>query len=259
MSTTIIRYPAGQVLFSEGDPSDEAFFILSGQVEVTQRHADGEVVLARLGGGQIVGEMAVVECRPRSATVTATEDTEVRRFERDEIDDLLRSDPEMVLRLLATLAERLRVANARIPAGSDLLLETSRSLPMVSLTAEPQGPPTLTLRPQTRPAQQALGGDELTVREFPFHVGRVTDDPLVVNHWAIRDPEPHQISRAHLLLVVQDDQLAAYDRGSFLGSAVAGQRLGGSGGRGPVFLPRGNSALVLGNEDSPYRFEATVS
>lgn len=64
-----VEFGEGAVLMSEGRPGREAFVILEGRVEITLR---GEL-LAELGAGEVVGEMALVDGGPRSATVTALE------------------------------------------------------------------------------------------------------------------------------------------------------------------------------------------
>jgi len=72
-------FAKGQLLFREGDPADSVFRILSGTVEIV-RELNGEpIVLGRVGAGQFVGEMGVVENRPRNATARAASEVEAER------------------------------------------------------------------------------------------------------------------------------------------------------------------------------------
>jgi len=69
-------FALGEVLFREGDPADSVFRLLSGAVEIL-RELDGEpILLGTVGAGQFIGEMGVVENRPRSATARAVSEVE---------------------------------------------------------------------------------------------------------------------------------------------------------------------------------------
>ncbi|MFN3076525.1 MAG: cyclic nucleotide-binding domain-containing protein [Alphaproteobacteria bacterium] len=69
---------AGQRLFLEGEVGDRAYLVVSGQLEISKTVAGGETtVLAVIGRGEIVGEMALINNAPRTATVRATTDTEL--------------------------------------------------------------------------------------------------------------------------------------------------------------------------------------
>ena len=67
---TEVEFAAGDEIFAEGDPAEDAFVIDSGEVDIV-KEVDGEpVVLARLGAGEIFGEMGLVDDKPRSATAS---------------------------------------------------------------------------------------------------------------------------------------------------------------------------------------------
>lgn len=70
-----IRFAAGELIFEEGYPPDGAYFICSGEVEIYKMREDKKTVLGRLGDNSVFGEMALVDDRPRSATVIATKET----------------------------------------------------------------------------------------------------------------------------------------------------------------------------------------
>src|SRR5438552_13115422 len=74
---TCTHFAEGQVLFREGDPADSVFRLLSGAVDIF-RELDGDpILLGTVGAGQFIGEMGVVENRPRSATARAASEVEV--------------------------------------------------------------------------------------------------------------------------------------------------------------------------------------
>lgn len=103
------RVPAGHVLCEEGAPGHEFFLIGEGR-SVVER--SGRRV-ARLGSGDSFGELALLDRGPRSATVRA--ETDMMLFVVDELDfsALLDEVPALARKLLATLADRLRRAEAR--------------------------------------------------------------------------------------------------------------------------------------------------
>jgi hypothetical protein len=107
-------YQTGEVILRENDHGDAAYIIEHGRVEVTKELDGRPVHLAFLGTGEIFGEMAILEDKPRSATVTAVEETAVRAIDREEFFRSLRSNSDMALRLVRTLFERLREAHITI-------------------------------------------------------------------------------------------------------------------------------------------------
>ncbi|MEC8860181.1 MAG: EAL domain-containing protein [Pseudomonadota bacterium] len=71
-------FRAGQVIMRQGDPGDCAYFIQEGRVQISVKLADGSLVnVAQRGAGSVIGEMAIVDGGPRSATITAIEDCQL--------------------------------------------------------------------------------------------------------------------------------------------------------------------------------------
>ena len=98
------RYVApGADLTTEGDTAREVFVIVSGVADVRR----GGAVRARVGAGEVVGEMAVLESTHRSATVTAITPLHVLVLDGEGFDSLLR-DQTVARRVAATLSRRLR-------------------------------------------------------------------------------------------------------------------------------------------------------
>ncbi len=108
------RFAAGEMLMEEGDAGDEAYLILSGEVQVIKETAEGTVVLGTLGPGDIVGEMSLIARVTRSAGVKALEATEVAVLTQRLVTQNLKKLPPYMEKIVATLTERLRIANENI-------------------------------------------------------------------------------------------------------------------------------------------------
>jgi CRP/FNR family transcriptional regulator, cyclic AMP receptor protein len=100
---TRIDRPAGQILTTEGQCGHEFFIVLEGEVEVRQ----GDRVIATRRAGDYVGEIALLDERPRTATVVATSPISVEVLSRREFARLLTDVPKLSEQLLATMARRL--------------------------------------------------------------------------------------------------------------------------------------------------------
>jgi CRP/FNR family cyclic AMP-dependent transcriptional regulator len=100
---TRIDRPAGQVLTTEGQQGCEFFIVLEGEVEVRQ----GDRVIATRRAGEYVGEIALLDRRPRTATVVATTPVSVEVLSRSEFVSLLAEAPELSEQVMATMAMRL--------------------------------------------------------------------------------------------------------------------------------------------------------
>lgn len=109
-----ITVKAGEVLTKEGTPGRECFVVISGEAKATVAGRQIGVV----GPGECVGEMALLDTAPRTATVTATTDMEVFVLEPRSFGDLLTRHPSVAKRLLVALARRLRAVSAA-PGYSD--------------------------------------------------------------------------------------------------------------------------------------------
>ncbi len=110
---------AGELALRAGDRGDTAYFILSGAVEVFVDRDGRHVTLARLGKGEIFGEMAVIDPGPRSASVRAVEDTICIVTTYDDFTRSMAENPQLAVEFLRTLVARLREANQRIVELSD--------------------------------------------------------------------------------------------------------------------------------------------
>lgn len=102
-------YPRGQYLWYQGDPGDRLFVIGSGLVKVVLASSSGdEMLLATLGAFEAIGELAVLDGAPRSASVIAVEPTTVVILERETLFELFRQHPAMLDALLRSLGALIR-------------------------------------------------------------------------------------------------------------------------------------------------------
>jgi CRP/FNR family cyclic AMP-dependent transcriptional regulator len=96
--------PAGQVLFSKGEPGDFMYVLMSGTADIVVR----DKVLETAVPGTIVGEMALINKGPRSATVIATSDCKFLPIEQERFNFLVQRKPEFALHVMQVLADRLQ-------------------------------------------------------------------------------------------------------------------------------------------------------
>jgi CRP-like cAMP-binding protein len=111
---TIRHYASGEAIVREHESGEAAFLIERGKVEVTRQAAGKSAHLAFLEAGATFGEMGLVDDSPRSASVTAVEETLVREIHRDNIYAAMQESPEAIIKILKDLFERLREANTQL-------------------------------------------------------------------------------------------------------------------------------------------------
>lgn len=122
-SGTLFHLEKGQRLFSHGDPSEAAFAILTGEIEIAIPGLDGRAVwLARIGAGSVVGEMGALDGTPRATNATATRRCELLRIERALIHDALTAEPQAAMALIGVLTRRLRETDALVERTSSMEL-----------------------------------------------------------------------------------------------------------------------------------------
>ena len=106
------EYAAGQEIFREGDRGDGVYLVKEGLVEITgQLNPDTRRVFTEIAPGEMFGEMAVIEHRPRSASATAAKTTTVYFIPRGEMLSLIERSPGLSLSLLQEISHRLREFN----------------------------------------------------------------------------------------------------------------------------------------------------
>lgn len=115
----IVRFTAGELVFSAGDPGDSMYVIRSGEVEAYFKDDTGKrIVLETSRAGAFFGELSLLDNGPRTASVVVTRDVEALRIDREDLDHLLRRHPEAALEMLTAMGRRMRVT-------ADLLRHTA--------------------------------------------------------------------------------------------------------------------------------------
>lgn len=104
------RCPAGTVIFREGDGGRTVYLIRAGQIVAVRGDLKSPAILGIRGPGEVIGEMALLEHRPRSASVIALDDMQLLRIDEDGFRQLLMHSPAASMSIMATLSSRLREA-----------------------------------------------------------------------------------------------------------------------------------------------------
>jgi CRP/FNR family transcriptional regulator, cyclic AMP receptor protein len=113
------HFPAGQVIFREGDASDTCYVVHTGHARAVREHSDGRTItLAHFGPGDIFGELAMFDDERRSATVETLDDLDVIAILGADMRRLLREHPDIAVKLVIALGRRLREANERLARQS---------------------------------------------------------------------------------------------------------------------------------------------
>ena len=163
--------PAGANLLSVDQPGEVAYIIVSGTVKIHVEQADGsDVILAILGPGQTVGEMAVADSLTRSANAVTLEESVLLWIDRSALQRYLRTMPTLTFNLARILSRRLRVANARIQslASLDVYGRVARQLLAFADeygTSEPDGGILIPIRLTQTDLAELVGASRVRVNQ----------------------------------------------------------------------------------------------
>ena len=105
---------AGSVVFKTGDAADGMYVVRKGELVVYLEQGEKEIILAKIPEGGIVGEMALFEQMPRSASVKASVDSEITHISQDDFIKLMKQIPKWFVGLMSALSGRLRNTNDRL-------------------------------------------------------------------------------------------------------------------------------------------------
>ncbi len=148
------HFPAGAEIFRAGDTGDGLYVVQGGRVEISGAIGPGQRhVFAQAGPGELFGEMAVIEDKPRSASAVAKTDTEVLFIPREAVLDAIQRSPELAIGLLREISRRLREFNHQYLAevlqterlaivgrfARSIIHDLKGPLSIISLTAEVAG------------------------------------------------------------------------------------------------------------------------
>jgi len=192
-----IRLQPGEVLFREGDPPTTAFILDEGQVEIRATQRGHEVLLALLGPGAIIGEMAVIDAAPRTATAVALSACRLIALDRAQIAERIEGADPVIRALLQGTLQRYRSA---LSALQGVRTEGAS----VAVPGEAAGVGKMRLESQLR---AALSDGGLDVRYQPLlevASGRVAGFEALVR-WT--HPERGPISPAEFVALAEETSL----------------------------------------------------
>jgi CRP/FNR family cyclic AMP-dependent transcriptional regulator len=271
------HFNQGDILFRQGDPSDCVLRIDRGSVEILREAGDISIVLGSVFAGQFVGEMGVIEKRPRSATARATTEVEAEQFNVPEFFRRVSADPTMAHELMLRLSERLREIEDKVaddlPRAHATTNDDHRGMvskadvdepPVRSVSTELQlaTPTELHLSADTNGLRRRMGVRPIKVDQFPFVVGRKSlpgeKAPRRVPDLALDDRQPFRLSRQHFVISRSPNGFVIRDLNSALGTAVNGQPIGSDFRSDVAELKRGQNEIIAGGFGSDFVFRALV-
>jgi len=108
-TTEFESVPAGQAIFREGEPGDVMFVVKEGEVDIIVHGT----VIDTIGPGGLIGEMALIDKQPRSATAVAKSDAKLVRIDERRFQHLVQQTPFFALEVMRIMAHRLRQMDKR--------------------------------------------------------------------------------------------------------------------------------------------------
>jgi EAL domain-containing protein (putative c-di-GMP-specific phosphodiesterase class I) len=120
MSSVIRELFPGEILYRQGDPSDCAWLVERGAIELSSEQGRRTIHHGVLGPGELIGELGMLDGQPRSATATARGDTQLLAIEHDQFLERLDSGDPIVRTLVLSLLRRTRAILAALPAEVQL-------------------------------------------------------------------------------------------------------------------------------------------
>ena len=111
-------FPSLSILCREGDPGNTLFIIVHGLVDVIMAAERREMVIAERGPGEFVGEMAILESMPRSATLRARGEVRVLVIDGHSFNTIMMDRPEVAISVLRHMSGRVREFSERVGASA---------------------------------------------------------------------------------------------------------------------------------------------
>lgn len=110
----------GEVLIKKGEAGDSLFLVHYGWMKIVTEDSKGdELIINKCGPGETIGEMALIDGAPRSATVIALEDAEVLELKQDVFEEILDKRPDVSLSIIRSYSNRLRFSTTYIERAID--------------------------------------------------------------------------------------------------------------------------------------------
>jgi CRP-like cAMP-binding protein len=244
-----VAFEIGDTIYEQGSQSSGVYMILDGQVDIWRTEGQQAHHIASIGGGELLGEVSVIEKTHHSVTAKVSRPTNTLFIEADAFRRSF-SDP-LVRHVVNTLAARLRSSYAVSAAIQEETAKAS-SKPKSHL-------------PTIEGASRVVADKFLTfveIAEFPFVVGNINsrDKHSISNDTSLRIPLPglRELADSHFELVRRDGGLSVRDLGSPQGTTVNGEALSKYGLTATAKLRKGQNEIIAGGNESPVRFIVTI-
>jgi CRP-like cAMP-binding protein len=253
------RFQPGDILFRQGDPSDHVVLVRSGHAEVLREVGEDCILLGTAKEGEFLGEMGVLDERPRSATVRAASELEVELISRRGFLERVSGDAQLAHRLLVRMSARLRDVEDML---ATLHSESAEARARAESATVPKATPTIRLAATSYAAMLYVGSEPIRITGLPFVVGRESEvgEPATGNRpdLEIADPKPYRLSRPHFSILAEDGAVQVRDLHSELGTIVNEIPLGHDFAQDRIPLLQGENAVIAGGRGSPYAFAVTL-
>jgi CRP/FNR family transcriptional regulator len=155
-----VHFGPGETLFREGDYSNSCYVISSGHASAVREHPAGRAItLARFGPGDVFGELAMLDDQRRSASVNALDDLETLCIPGDFMRQLLRERPEIAIRMVISLGQKLRQTNERLVGQSFQTVQSRVAKALAELVGAAQA--------------EGTGGSEIVIKGTQAELARL--------------------------------------------------------------------------------------
>ncbi len=264
------EFKPGDLILQEGDPSDLVYETISGEVEIFTKLEDRTIILGTVKSGEFLGEMGIIEHRPRNASARAKTQVTALRLEKWEFLKLMSENPSSAYRLIIRLSERLRALNEKLTEATlseqtaTYTIENappenvSLSLPIATENNQAIEDFRITLLSSSPYVLRHMPQEELPVTKFPFSVGRQPLDgespSRVPIDLSLPDAPPFRLSRQHFALSNHGNGYVVLDLRSTLGTEVNGEFLGEHFDKDVKHLHMGENTITAGGLGSPFTF-----
>ena len=249
-------FSPGDIIFRQGDKSEEAYWIVSGKVEISIETPAGPDVLTTLDEGEIFGEMGMIDDQPRSATARVVAPTEVDVIDVADFQQQIVRREDRLMRYLDALFDRLRTANALLRSQLGKRWAEARLASGPPADRFHEEIPSLTILSTEASAGLYPEGLKLKATRFPFRIGRRTDDgyqfsPLDL---PLQDQRPFVVGRSHCRIECKGGGYFVRDLGSLFGTIVNGVTIGSEHPSLTAALTPGENSITVGPEGSPHQY-----
>lgn len=244
-----VSFDVGEVIYQQGSESSGVYMILDGQVDIWRHEGEQAHHIASISGGELLGEVSVIEKANHSVTAKASRPTnalfiEAEAFRRSFADPLVRH-------VVNTLAARLRSSYAVTAAieaeGNTIVNPPKSSLPTIEGSSRVVADKFLTF---------------VEMKEFPFLVGNINsrENHSIAGDSSLRIPLTNlrELADNHFEVIRRDAGLSVRDLGSQQGTTVNGEALSKYGLKATAKLQEGHNEVIAGSNESPVRFVITI-